>query len=635
MTDTPLLPHIDDPSDLRRIPERDLPRVAVEVRELIVETVAKTGGHLSSSLGAVEIAIALHYAFDTPRDRLIWDVGHQTYAHKILTGRRACFDSLRQRGGISGFPKCEESFYDVFGAGHASTSISAALGISEALRRAGKTDRVVAVIGDGSISSGMAFEALNMAGSRKNNILIVLNDNQFSISPNVGALSRLLSTKATGKWFTRFRRALKTAMKSIPSIGDDVYYIAKRAETSLQSIVTPGVLFAALGFDYVGPVDGHNLHQLLTTFRNVREIEGPLLVHAITTKGKGYAPAEKAPSKFHGVGSFDPATGEVRRKPKAAPSYTSVFADALIELARDDKKIVGITAAMPDGTGMARFAEVFSDRYYDVGIAEGHAVTFAAGLAREGYKPVVAIYSTFLQRAYDQIVHDVCLQNLPVVFAIDRGGLVGEDGPTHHGVFDLSYLRHIPNLVLAAPADENELRNMLATAVSYGGPFAIRYPRGAGLGIEMDDHFHTVPLGKAQLVADGDDVAILAIGNTVRPAIDAARLVANQGVSAAVVNARFAKPIDETLVVDLAKRCGHIVTVEENSKLGGFGSAITELLARHGLTGVRVRTLGLPDAFIAQGTQSVLRNEHELDADGIAAAVQAILIPTVASARRA
>lgn len=620
-----LLGQINSPQDLKRLSREELPRLAEEIREEIINTVSRTGGHLASSLGVVELTIALHYVFNTPEDKLIWDVGHQSYAHKLLTGRKKEFERLRQFGGISGFPKREESPYDTYGAGHSSTSISSSLGIAEALRFKGKDNKVIAVIGDGSLTAGISFEGLNHVGDRKRDLIVVLNDNTMSISPSVGALSSFLSRKLTGRFITGLRRELKSFLTSIPSIGEDVYRVLMRAEDSFKSFITPGILFEGLGFYYVGPIQGHRIDVLLEAFENVKKWERPILLHVLTTKGKGYLPAEKNPAAFHGVGPFNIATGEPISKEGQPLSYTEVFGRTMVSLARKDKKIVGITAAMPEGTGLDRFGKEFPDRFYDVGIAEQHGITFAAGMAAEGLKPVSAIYSTFLQRAYDQILHDVCLQKLPVVFALDRGGIVGEDGPTHHGLFDLSYLRHIPNMIVMAPMDENELQHMLKTALDCGLPASLRYPRGKGYGVPLDTEIKSIPLGKAEVLQEGGDLAILGIGSTVYPAWEAAKRLKESGIGVTVVNSRFVKPLDKELICSLAKKIENIITVEENVLQGGFGSAVLELLAEENISGVRVKRLGIDDRFVAHGSVVRLREDCGIDAEGIERAAREML----------
>jgi len=621
-----LLDNIKGPDDLKRLSLEELPVLAEELRETIIDTVSQTGGHLASNLGSVELTIALHYVFESPRDKIIWDVGHQAYAHKLLTGRLDQFPTLRQLDGMSGFPCCEESEHDHFFVGHSGTSISSAVGLVEANRLAGRDDdRVIAVIGDGSMTSGLSYEGLNQAGHLDRNIIIVLNDNEMSISPNVGALSSYLSRKMTSTTGRAVRKRLKGFLKGIPTVGEDMYRSAKRMEETVKGFLTPGFLFEALGFEYVGPIDGHDVEVVIETFRNVMRLENPVLVHLLTTKGMGYPPAEQNPSAFHGVGKFDVGTGKSFKKPSGPPNYTNVFADAMIKLAEQDDRIVGITAAMPGGTGLEKFARRFPDRCFDVGISEQHGVTFAAGLAKAGYKPVAAIYSTFLQRGYDQLVHDICLQNLPVIFALDRGGLVGDDGPTHHGAFDLTYLRHIPRMTVMAPADEAELVNMLASALTYEAPVAIRYPRGAGEGVPLPDQPEILEKGKGVLLREGKDAVIVAIGNRVNESMRAAEKLAKEGLNAAVINARFVKPLDEELIIKWAEKTGHVITAEENTVMGGFGAAVLELLSSRSLFNVKTHIVALPDRFIEHGPQPALRKRVGIDAKGIAEAVRQLV----------
>jgi 1-deoxy-D-xylulose-5-phosphate synthase len=626
-TQTSLLSKVCFPEDLRRLDVGSLPVLAEEIRRVIIETVAKTGGHLASSLGTVELTLAVHYVFDTPRDRLIWDVGHQAYAHKILTGRKDVFHTLRQKDGISGFPKKEESPYDVFTVGHSGTSISAATGIAEARCLKKESYKTIAIIGDGSMTTGMAFEALNWAGDRKKNLIIILNDNELSISPNVGALSSYLNRVMTGQTVTKVRSEIKGFLRNIPGIGEQMVKFTKHIEEALKTFIVPGALFEELGFTYVGPIDGHRLDHLIKTLENVRDMEGPVLLHVITKKGKGYKYAEAQPSRFHGVSPFDPATGEPLALDggPAPPSYTKIFGSTLVRLAEMNPRICAITAAMCDGTGLTDFAAAFPARFYDVGIAEQHAVTFAAGLATENFIPVVAVYSTFLQRAYDQVLHDVCLQKLPVVLALDRCGFVGDDGPTHHGLFDLAYLRSIPHLIVMAPKDENELQHMVTTAVDSGRPVAIRYPRGNGVGVPIDENLRQLAIGKAEIVIDGDDLAIIAIGATLYPALDAAVRLKQEQISARVINARFAKPLDGELLCETARTFKRIITVEENVLMGGFGSAVLELLAENGIHQVHVVRLGIGDEFVPQATQDELRKMHGIDAEGIAATARRMM----------
>jgi 1-deoxy-D-xylulose-5-phosphate synthase len=616
-----LLNKINSPEDLKLLSEEELAPLADEVRAFLLEKVTQTGGHLASNLGCVELTIALHYCFNSPKDKIIWDVGHQAYTHKILTGRRDSFHTQRCYKGISGFPKRSESEHDAFGAGHSSTSISAGLGMAVAHALANDSARVISVIGDGSLTGGMAFEALNQAGHLRKNLIVVLNDNEMSISKNVGALSSFISRKMTGGYYRSLKKEMEGVLSSIPAIGGNILSFAKKAENSLKGFLTPGTLFEALGFEYVGPIPGHDLQNMLGVLENVKKIEGPILLHVMTKKGKGYEPAELTPDKFHGIA---PKVTVAPAKP-APPSYTAVFGDAIVKLGAEDPKIVAITAAMPDGTGLSPFAKRFPDRFFDVGIAEQHALTFAAGLAAENFRPVAAIYSTFTQRAYDQVFHDICLQKLPVTLALDRAGLVGDDGPTHHGAFDISYLRHLPELTVMAPKDENELQHMLKTAIYSGRPISLRYPRGAGYGVTLDRDLKEIEIGRGEILVEGSDVSILAIGSTVYPALQAADLLRERGISASVINARFVKPLDRELILAEANRTGILVTVEENALLGGFGSAVLELLSDEGLTQVRVKRIGIPDSFVEQGSQSQLRADLGLDGAGIAASCAAFL----------
>lgn len=620
--ETPILNGIDSPEDIWEMGTDELTALAAELRKVILEVVSRNGGHLASNLGAVELTLALHHVFRAPTDRIIWDVGHQAYTHKLLTGRRDKFHTLRQKDGISGFPKRRESRYDHFDVGHSGTSISAALGIAKAMDHMDLPGKVIPVIGDGSMTAGLALEGLNQAGEMGNRLVVVLNDNEMSISPNVGAISSYLSRTLTGQIMQKIKKESENLLKSIPGIGSSMHKVAKRVEESFKTLIYPGILFEELGYQYIGPIRGHRLDMLIEAFANARRIDGPVLVHVGTIKGHGYAPAEENPSVFHGIGPFELETGKQKVK-TAPPSYTSIFADALIEEAGKNEKVIAITAAMPEGTGLHKFAEAFPDRFYDVGIAEQHAVTFAAGMASMGFRPVVAIYSTFLQRAYDQIVHDVCLQDLPVVFAMDRGGLVGEDGPTHHGAFDLSYLRHIPNMVLMAPGDEDALRKSLATSLACNGPSALRYPRGVGVGIRMSDP-DPWDVGKGELLRDGSNIAIVAIGSAVHPALEAAEILSEGGVEAAVVDARFIKPLDVDLIVEIGRACGTILTVEENSLMGGFGSAVIETISDAGEQ-IKVSRLGIPDSYVEHGSPAELRAGLGLDAEGIRRTVKEIL----------
>jgi 1-deoxy-D-xylulose-5-phosphate synthase len=618
-----ILKNIQSPDDLKRLPKDSLPALAEELRQVIIERVSSNGGHLASSLGVIELTIALHCVLNTPSDKIIWDVGHQSYAHKLLTGRYGKFSSLRKYGGISGFPRIDESPYDAFGTGHSSTSISAGVGIIEARDKRGERFKVVPVIGDGAMTSGLAFEGLNHAGHLGKDIMVVLNDNEMSISRNVGALSLYLSRILSGEMYQMFRKETKSFIEHIPKLGVPVSRMAKRTEEMLKRIFSPGVLFEEMGFNYIGPIDGHDIEALIETFRFGITEDSPLLIHVITKKGKGYKFSEEDPCVFHGIGPFDMDTGIVTSD-KSRPTYSEVFGRAVTELAVEDTRIVAVSAAMREGTGLDCFAEKYPDRFYDVGIAEPHAVTFAAGLASQGLRPVVAVYSTFLQRAYDEIVHDVCLQNLPVVFAIDRAGVVGEDGPTHQGLFDISFLRHIPNLLFMAPKDGEELESMLRLALRHNGPSAIRYPRGR-VPRDFDGYARDaeIVMGKAELMMTGDDIGIIATGNTVHPALKAAEMLLRDGISASVVNARFIKPIDEDLILSVCGRTKRIVTVEENVLIGGFGSGILECLSNAGLTGVHVRRIGIEDEFVEHGAQSILREKYGLDEEGIYKACKA------------
>jgi len=603
---THFLDIIASPKDIKYLNKGQLTLLAEEIRQKIINTVSKTGGHLASSLGVVELTIALHYVFDTPKDKIIWDVGHQSYAHKIITGRAKKFDSLRQYKGLSGFPKREESEYDSFNTGHSSTSISAALGIAKA-RDMNKEDyNVIAVIGDGALTGGMSFEALNQAGHLKSNLIVILNDNKMSISKNIGALTSYLRKMVSDPRYTERRRKAIGLLQKLPMISKKTKNILDLEETIRAFTTTAGLLFKELGFRYFGPVDGHSLKDLIGALKNIKQLRGPILLHVATEKGHGYKYAEQDKTKFHGISQFEVETGE--KISSGGITYTDAFARALVKLAMEDDRIIGITAAMTSGTGLDKFNQRFPDRFFDVGIAEQHAVTFAAGLASQGFKPVVAIYSTFLQRAYDQIVHDVCLQKLPVVFCIDRAGLVGEDGPTHHGVFDLSYLRHIPNLTLMAPKDENELGHMLKTALSLDSPVAIRYPRGQGTGVEIANPYHTIEVGKSEVLTNGDKLAILAVGTMVDEALKAAKELKKKKVNVSVVNVRFIKPLDSSLILSLAKNTRNILTVEENALDGGFGSAVLELLEKNNIKS-NVKRLGIPDRFIEHGSMGILKEK--------------------------
>jgi len=619
---TKVLDQIDTSRDVKKLDLEELETLCHEIRKEILSTVSKNGGHLASNLGVVELTIALHYIFDFPRDKLLWDVGHQSYAHKILTGRKDRFHTLRQYGGISGFPKRDESPYDVFDSGHSGTSISSALGMAEARRLKGEEGKVIAVIGDGSMTAGLAFEGLNQAGHIDQDLIVILNDNEMSISRNVGALSSYLNRLMTGEFVNRFRKDIENFLKTLPGIGKSVLRFAKQAEESLKGFFMPGLLFEELGMKYIGPIDGHRLDYLIETFQNIKKLRGPILVHVVTKKGKGYPPAEMNPDRFHGVSPFVIETGELRNNQKNPPTYTEIFGETICHLAKENKRLVAITAAMQSGTGLEEFARQFPDRFYDIGIAEQHAVTFAAGLALEGMKPVVAIYSTFLQRAYDQILQDVCLQNLPVVFALDRGGIVGEDGPTHHGLFDFSYLRHIPNLIVMVPKDENEFRHMIKTAAECPMPIAFRYPRGKGVGGRKEESLRSIDIGKGEVLREGYDILIVAIGSTVYPSLRAAEKLAELGIQATVINSRFLKPLDGNLLCDWAKKTGKVITVEENVLQGGFGSAILELFQERGLFSIPLKRLGIPDIFVEHGPQGLLREKYGIDENGILKGVE-------------
>lgn len=609
-----LLETINDPVELRALDRKQLPQLAEELRSFLIESVSRTGGHLASNLGAVELTVALHYVFNTPDDRLVWDVGHQTYSHKILTGRREAMATLRQLGGIAGFPKRAESEYDAFGAGHSSTSISAALGMAVAAQAEGSERRAVAIIGDGAMTGGMAFEALNNAGAMDANLLVVLNDNDMSISENVGALNNYLAKLMSGRFYAAMR---KGGEKVLGGVAPPIWELAKRAEEHMKGMVIPGTLFEEFGFNYIGPIDGHDLDVLVTTLRNLKQLKGPQLLHIATQKGKGYKLAEDDPCRYHGVAKFNPEDGVVDTQPGGKLTYTQVFGDWLCDMAAQDARVVGITPAMCEGSGMVRFAQEYPKRYFDVGIAEQHALTFAAGMACEGMKPVVAIYSTFLQRAYDQLIHDIALQDLPIVLAIDRAGLVGADGPTHAGSFDLSFLRCVPNMLVMAPSDENECRQMLYTAFMHNGPSAVRYPRGGGAGVATRQEMQALPMGKGEIRREGEKIAILAFGSMLTPALAAA-----EELNATVANMRFVKPLDEELTLRLAQTHGLLVTVEENAVMGGAGSAVLEFLESRGVT-VPVLQLGLPDRFIEHGDPAKLLTACGLDRDGIVRAVQA------------
>ncbi len=617
IADFSLLSRVNSPSDIKKLERHQLTQLADELRSFMIHTISKTGGHLASSLGAVELTVALHYVFNTPEDQLVWDVGHQAYGHKILTGRRDQFHTLRQYEGISGFPRREESIYDVFNVAHASTSISAALGMAVARDLAGKDFHVVAIIGDGGLTGGIALEGINQAGHLQKKLLIILNDNEMSISPNVGAIAGYLNRIVTGQVYNRFKKEVEAMLLSVPHIGKRLVKIARDMVDAMKTFMVPGLLFHELGFDYVGPINGHHLDTLVDTLEKLKDNSAPAILHIVTKKGKGWPVAESAPIKYHGPTAYDPKTGVFYPTPPAPPSYTSVFGKTMIKLARQDPKIVGITAAMLEGTGLVQFHKEFPERCFDVGIAEQHGVTFAAGLATQGFKPIAAIYSTFLQRAYDQVIHDVCLMDLPVTFAIDRAGIVGADGPTHNGLYDLAYLRTVPNMIVMAPKDENELQHMIYTAVESPHPTAVRYPRGNGVGIQMGEQFHRLEIGKAEMLQDGEDCVILALGSMVHPSLKAAEKLAADGISVSVVNARFVKPLDEELITCLASEKSFLVTVEEAALMGGFGSAVMELLESRNNLGCKVHRIGVPDKLIPHGSPSLLHAKYGIDADGI------------------
>ena len=614
---TGLLNKIDSPKDIKNLNYDALKELAQEIRDYMIEVISKNGGHLAPNLGVVELTLALHKVFNCPKDKIIWDVGHQSYIHKIITGRREAFKTLRQYNGLSGFPKIQESEYDAFGTGHSSTSISAALGMAIARDLKGEDNEVIAVIGDGSMTGGMAYEALNNAGDLQKKLIIILNDNEMSIAKNVGAMSDYLYQLRTAKTYTRIKKDLEGWLKH-KNYGENIINIVRRVKGSVKYLLVPGSVFEHLGFKYYGPVDGHDLEHLVEVLEVAKATPGPVIIHVITKKGKGYEPAEKSPNKFHGTGPFDIATGKKITKPGAPVIYTEVFGKTLVDIAKEDKKIVAITAAMPDGTGLNYFADAYPDRFFDVGIAEQHAVTAAAGMAAAGLHPVVAVYSTFMQRAFDSVLHDICMQNLPVVLGLDRAGLVGDDGYTHHGVFDYSYLRLMPQMTIMAPKDENELRHMLATAVNFNGPIALRYPRGSGLGVDITEPLHTLPIGKAEEIKTGSDVCLWAVGSMVDEALKAAEALAEQGISAGVVNMRFVKPLDTELLVKTALQCQNIVTLEEGTVEGGAGSAVLEELNDNGLVGkVKVLNLGIPDKYIPHGDKKLLLRDIGLDHDSI------------------
>lgn len=610
-----LLDSIKQPSDLKQLSDEQLKNLAIEIREFLLKTVAHTGGHLASNLGVVELTLALHSVFNSPKDQIIWDVGHQSYIHKMLTGRFSRFETLRQYRGLSGFPKPEESEHDAFATGHSSTSISAALGLAKARDLMDENNKVVAVIGDGSLTGGMSFEALNHLGHLQTDLIIVLNDNEMSISKNVGALSRYLTRLRLNPRLRRLKADVQDMLQRIPRLGQVTVRTLEKLEDSIRFLVIPGMLFEELGINYLGPIDGHNIPDLMLHLKQASVHKGPILVHVLTTKGKGYELAEENPQKFHGTGPFELKNGK-KMYGSLSTSYTEIFSKVIVEMARQDPKIIAITAAMTDGTGLVSFAKEFPERFFDVGIAEEHAVTLAAGLAKKGFHPVVAIYSTFLQRAYDQVLHDVAMQNLPVTFALDRSGIVGEDGETHHGVFDVSYLRHIPNMVVMAPKDENELRGMLDWSVKFSGPSAIRYPRGLGVGVELTKEYPKIVKGQGEVLEDGKDLTIIALGPLVYLALQASAQLKQWGFSPAVLNPRFIKPMDRDLLIRYAKKTKRVITIEENVVAGGFGSACLELLNKE-CPQAEVEIIGLPDVFLVHGAQDILREEYGISASVI------------------
>ena len=617
MAENNLLDKINSPADVKKLSDEQLKQLAAEIRQLLIEVISHTGGHLAPNLGVVELTLALHKVFTTPQDKLVFDVGHQAYIHKIITGRREQFPTLRQYGGLSGFPKRCESEHDAFGTGHSSTSISAALGMAVARDLQGEDYNVVAIIGDGSMTGGMAFEALNNAGTLHKKMVVVLNDNEMSISKNVGAMSDYLYHLRTGETYNKIKNDIEGWLKNM-EFGTDVLKAIRRLKGSVKYLIVPTSIFEELGFTYLGPVDGHDIHGLIEVLQAAKKIDGPVMVHVLTKKGKGYKPAEESPNKFHGTGPFDIATGKKITNPAAPISYTEVFGKTITELADSDRKIVGLTAAMPDGTGLNIFAQAHPDRFFDVGIAEQHAVTAAAGMAAAGMKPVTAIYSTFMQRAYDSILHDICMQNLHVTMCLDRAGLVGDDGYTHHGVFDYAYLRSIPNMTIMAPKDENELRHMLKTALSFNGPISVRYPRGSGVGVDVTEPMQELPIGKAEVLREGTELCFWAIGSMVQSAVQAADKLKEQGIDAGVVNMRFAKPLDKELLIEHAKRYGKIVTLEEGVLAGGVGSEVLETLDDAGLLQqCAVLRLGIPDEFVTHGDKKLLFRDLGLDTDAI------------------
>ena len=626
------LENINSPADLKKLKREDLPSLAGEIRQRLLEVISKTGGHLGSNLGIVELTLAMHHVFDSPTDKFVWDVGHQSYVHKLLTGRKDRFDTLRQYEGLCGFSKREESEYDHWNVGHGGTSISAALAFAKARDLKKEKNKVLAIIGDGSLTAGMAFEGLNHVGHLKPDMIVILNDNEMSISNNVGGMSKHLSQIMTGQVMTKFKKEVDQMLLSIPGIGKEVSGYAHRLDDAVKGMFIPGRLFEDLGFRYMGPLDGHNTDLLIDNLKTASELKGPTLIHVITRKGKGYEIAEEKADVWHGAKPFDIATGEFKKGKKAPPAYTNVFAETLIELARKDEKIIGITAAMPDGTGISKFGKVFPERTFDVGMAEQHGVGYGGALAIEGFHPVIAIYSTFMQRAYDQVVHDIVGMNLPVTFAMDRSGIVGEDGATHQGLFDIAYMRTLPNMVVMAPKDENELRHMLKTSIYHPGPSALRYPRGSGLGVEMDEEIKQIEIGKGEVIKDGKDLAIIAFGAMVDPSMKTAVMLEEKGLSVAVINARFAKPIDKNLIMEYAKKTGCIVTTEEHSVQGGFGSAVLEALQdfdEH--IPLKTKCIGVPDIVVEHGAPGIIKKDLKLDPEGMFETICSFINVTISS----
>ncbi len=610
------LTRIDSPADLKKVPRAELPRVAEELRDYMITVVAKIGGHLASSLGAAELTIALHYTFDTPRDKIVWDVGHQAYGHKVLTGRRDRFPSIRQYGGISGFPVRDESPYDTFNVAHAGTAISGALGMAAARDLKGEDFHVIAVVGDAGLTCGLELEGINNLGTLQKKVIVILNDNKMSISPNVGAFAGYLNRIVHGQAYHRLKEEAEKMILAVPRLGPRLLKLSRNLLETAKTLLIPGLVFEELGFDYIGPINGHSVEELLNVLARAKDNPKPVLIHIVTQKGKGYPHAEQLPVKFHGVTQFDISTGTFHKAPAQAPSYTSVFGKAMCDLAERDSRVVGITAAMSEGTGLDEFAKRFPDRFFDVGIAEQHAVTFATGLACEGMRPVAAIYSTFLQRAFDQVMHDTCLMRMPVTFALDRGGIVGADGPTHHGLYDLVYLSALPGIVVMAPKDENELRHMLYTAINADGPAALRYPRGNGIGVALDPEFKRLEIGKGEILREGGDIAILALGSMVYPCLDAAARLEVLGIHATVINARFMKPLDEELISCLAAEKQFLVTAEEGTEAGGFGQHVAALLHDRRIP-TSILRVAVPDRIIPHGAPNLLHAKYGLDVDGI------------------